>query len=155
MRWWILSAQMDLSPCTRVYIRGGRWVSNWRDSGLRDLVLVYQKIFGSFPADVVDILCGIPVWYRGASAICLELPSRPNLWKGLWDSSGASLSLLYTSNWQFRESCLLAIFGLPWPMTLSKVIEDFPEDIVGVSATPSADYLFKVREDGRKLCTPP
>ncbi len=35
----------------------------------------YQKIFGSFPADVVDILLGIPVWYRGASAICLDLPS--------------------------------------------------------------------------------
>ena len=30
---------------------------------------------------------------------------------------------------------------------LSKVIEDFPEEITGVSATPAADYLFKVRED--------
>jgi hypothetical protein len=35
----------------------------------------YQKIFGSFPADVVDIPLGIPVWYGGASAICLDLPS--------------------------------------------------------------------------------
>jgi hypothetical protein len=34
---------------------------------------------------------------------------------------------------------------------LSKVIEDFPEEIMGVSATPAADYLFKVREDGKKL----
>jgi hypothetical protein len=34
---------------------------------------------------------------------------------------------------------------------LSKVIEDFPEQITGVSATPAADHLFKVREDGRKL----
>jgi hypothetical protein len=34
---------------------------------------------------------------------------------------------------------------------LSKVIEDFPEEITGVSATPAADRLFKVREDGRKL----
>ena len=34
---------------------------------------------------------------------------------------------------------------------LSKVIEDFPEEITGVSATPAVDYLFKVREDGRKL----
>ncbi len=34
---------------------------------------------------------------------------------------------------------------------LSKVIEDFPEEIMGVSATPAADHLFKVREDGRKL----
>ena len=35
----------------------------------------YQKIFGYFPADVVDILLGIPVWYHGASAICSDLPS--------------------------------------------------------------------------------
>jgi hypothetical protein len=34
---------------------------------------------------------------------------------------------------------------------LSKVIEDFPEEITGVSATLAADHLFKVREDGRKL----
>ena len=34
---------------------------------------------------------------------------------------------------------------------LSKVIEDFPEEIMGVSTTPAADYLFKVREDAKKL----
>ncbi len=34
---------------------------------------------------------------------------------------------------------------------LSKVIEDVPEEITGVSATPAADNLFKVREDGKKL----
>jgi hypothetical protein len=34
---------------------------------------------------------------------------------------------------------------------LSKVIADFPEEITGVSATPAADHLYKVREDGRKL----
>jgi hypothetical protein len=34
---------------------------------------------------------------------------------------------------------------------LSKVIEEFPEEITGVSAKPAADHLFKVREDGRKL----
>ncbi len=34
---------------------------------------------------------------------------------------------------------------------LSKVIDDFPEEITGVSATPAADHLFKVREDGVKL----
>jgi hypothetical protein len=33
---------------------------------------------------------------------------------------------------------------------LLKVMEDFPEEITGVS-TPAADHLFKVREDGRKL----
>ncbi len=34
---------------------------------------------------------------------------------------------------------------------LLKVIEDFPEEITGVSATLAADHLFKMREDGRKL----
>ncbi len=34
---------------------------------------------------------------------------------------------------------------------LSKMIEEFPEEIMGVSATPAADYLFKVRDDGKKL----
>ena len=34
---------------------------------------------------------------------------------------------------------------------LSNVIADFPEEIMGVSATPAADHLFKVREDGKKL----
>ncbi len=33
----------------------------------------------------------------------------------------------------------------------SKVIEEFPEEIVGKSAMPAADHLFKVREDGRQL----
>jgi hypothetical protein len=44
----------------------------------------YQKIFGSFSADLVDILLGIPVWYRGASTICLDLPSVESfekIWK--------------------------------------------------------------------------
>ena len=31
------------------------------------------------------------------------------------------------------------------------IIADFPEQITGVSATPAADHLFKVREDGKKL----
>jgi hypothetical protein len=32
---------------------------------------------------------------------------------------------------------------------LSSIIADFPEQITGVSATPAADHLFKVREDGK------
>jgi hypothetical protein len=31
------------------------------------------------------------------------------------------------------------------------VIEDFPEEIMVVFVTPAVDYLFKVRENGRKL----
>jgi hypothetical protein len=34
---------------------------------------------------------------------------------------------------------------------VSKIIEDFPEEIVGKSSTPAGDHLFKIREDGRKL----
>ena len=34
---------------------------------------------------------------------------------------------------------------------ITKIIEEFPEEITSTSATPAADYLFAVREDGRKL----
>jgi hypothetical protein len=34
---------------------------------------------------------------------------------------------------------------------LRKVIKEFPEDITGVCATPAGDYLFKVRDDRKKL----
>ncbi len=34
---------------------------------------------------------------------------------------------------------------------IKKVIREFPEEITGVCATPASDYLFKVREDGKKL----
>jgi len=33
----------------------------------------------------------------------------------------------------------------------SKIITEFPEEIKGTYATPAADHLFKVRDDGRKL----
>jgi hypothetical protein len=34
---------------------------------------------------------------------------------------------------------------------IEKIIDEFPEEITSTSATPAADYLFTVREDGRKL----
>jgi hypothetical protein len=34
---------------------------------------------------------------------------------------------------------------------LSKVIADFPEEIIGKASTPAVDHLFKVRDEGRKL----
>ncbi len=34
---------------------------------------------------------------------------------------------------------------------LKKVMEEFPEEITGVCATPANDYLFKVCENGTKL----
>ncbi len=34
---------------------------------------------------------------------------------------------------------------------IQNVTKEFPEKITGVCATPASNYLFKVREDGRKL----
>jgi hypothetical protein len=34
---------------------------------------------------------------------------------------------------------------------ITKIINEFPDKITSTSATPAADYLFAVREDGRKL----
>ncbi len=34
---------------------------------------------------------------------------------------------------------------------VSKIIKDFPEEIVGKSSTPAGDHLFKIREDEWKL----
>jgi hypothetical protein len=34
---------------------------------------------------------------------------------------------------------------------ISKIIKEFPEEIIGKSATPAGDHLFKIKEDGRKL----
>jgi hypothetical protein len=77
----------------------------------------YQNIFGSFPADVVDILLGIPVWYHGASAICLDLPSVESFEKiqkllvvPVCHRRTPAIGL-------FSKSRLLGIIGLPWPMT--------------------------------------
>ena len=45
--------------------------------------------------------------------------------------SGACLSPAYTSDWQFIESRLLAIFGLPWPMTLAPMNEAIRHETSG------------------------
>jgi hypothetical protein len=34
---------------------------------------------------------------------------------------------------------------------ISKIIKDFPEEIIGKTSTPAGDHLFKIREDGCKL----
>jgi hypothetical protein len=34
---------------------------------------------------------------------------------------------------------------------VSKIIKEFPEEILGKQATPAGNHLFKVREDGTKL----
>ena len=44
-------------------------------------------------------------------------------WKDLEDPGGACLSPSHTSDWLFSELRLLAIVGLPWPMTLTPMNE--------------------------------
>ncbi len=119
VRWW--TCQMDLSPRTRVYIQGGRWVSNrsgfwpvWSGTVLqipikRSLDLFQMMWWISYLGLWYDIVAHQP-----SAWICHLL----NLWKDLEDPGGACLSLPYTSNWLFSKLYLLAIFGLPWPMTL-------------------------------------
>jgi hypothetical protein len=34
---------------------------------------------------------------------------------------------------------------------ISKIIKEFPEEIIGKTSTPAGDYLFKIRGDGCKL----
>ncbi len=112
---------MDLSPRTKVYIQGGCWVSNW--SGFWPIwsgTVLQIPIKRSF--DLFWLMWWISylglrygIMARQPSAwICHLL----NLWKDSEDPGGACLSLLYTSDWLFSKSRLLAIIGLPWPMTL-------------------------------------
>jgi hypothetical protein len=83
----------------------------------------YQKIFGFFPADVVDILLGIPVWYRDTSAICLDLPSVESFEK-IWNIHVVPVCHHLTpAIGYFSKSRLLAIIGLPWPMMLTQCLE--------------------------------
>ncbi len=34
---------------------------------------------------------------------------------------------------------------------ISRIIKEFPEEIIGKLATPAGDHLFKIREDGQKF----
>ncbi len=62
-----LTPRMDLSPCTRVYIRGGHWVGHLFEfppvQSDTSLKIPIKRSLDLFPADMVDILLGIPVWY--------------------------------------------------------------------------------------------
>ncbi len=61
VRWWASPPPMDLSPCTRVYIQGGRWVSNWSGFCPYDLVLSYR--FLSKDRWIFSGWCGgYPTW---------------------------------------------------------------------------------------------
>jgi hypothetical protein len=62
-----LTPQTDLSPRTRVYIKGSRWVGHlFEFRPVRfdtSLQIPIKRSLDLFPADVVDILLGIPVCY--------------------------------------------------------------------------------------------
>ncbi len=34
---------------------------------------------------------------------------------------------------------------------VSKIVKEFPEEIIGKTSAPAGDHLFKIKEDGRKL----
>ncbi len=118
-----LTPQMDLSPPTRVYVRGGRWVCHLfefqpvrSDTSLqipikRSLDLFRLMWWISYLGFRYDIVAHQP-----SAWICHLL----NFWKDLEDPGGACLSPLYTSDWLFSELRLLGIIGSPWPMTLSQ-----------------------------------
>ncbi len=81
----------------------------------------HQKIFGSFPADVVDILLGIPVWYvvrQPSARIWCQSVSFEKIWKILVVPvyHRHTPAIRY-----FSKACLLGINGSPWPMTVISV----------------------------------
>ncbi len=111
VRWWTSPPQMDRSPCTRVYIRGGLWVSNrsgfwpvWSGTVLQipikrslDLFRLMWWIF--YLGLRYDIMaCQPSAW------ICHLF----NLWKDSEDPGGACLSPSYTSIWLFSKSRLFS-----------------------------------------------
>ncbi len=51
---------------------------------------------------------------------------------------------------EFDYSCIEEV-KINMQKYIVKIIDEFPEEITSTSATPAADYLFAVREDGRKL----
>ncbi len=116
VRWWASPPHIDLSPCTRVYIRGGCWVRSewilpvWSGTVLQIPIKRSLDLFQlSYLGLRYDIVARQP-----SAWIC----PLSNSWKDSEDPGGACLSPLYTRNWLFSKSRLLAIVGLPWPMTL-------------------------------------
>ncbi len=126
------------------------------DSGPCDLVLVYRflwKIFGSFLADVLAILHRIPVWYHGASAICLDLPSVRIFEKIREILVVPVCHRSYTSDNRFNESGHLVIFWLPWPMTLAPTNEAIRHETSGKKRPyPSRQQNDQLDEMSCKRC---
>ncbi len=100
----------------------------------------YQKIFGSFPA-VVDILLGIPVWYCGTSAICLDLPSVESFEKIRKIMVVPVCHRCTPAIGYFIKSRLLAIIGSPWFMTLAPTNEAIRHETSNKNLIPQGKKL--------------
>ncbi len=116
----LLTSQMDLSPCTRVYIRGGQWASHlFRFWPVQSGTILQIPIKRSL--DLFRLMWWLSyVGYRydmWRVSHLLGSDVSLNLWKDLEDPGGACLSPSYTSNKRFTKICLLAILKLPWHMT--------------------------------------
>ncbi len=129
-----LTPQMDLSPRTRVYVRGGRWAGHLLEfRPVRSATNLQIPIKRSL--DLFRLMWWIS--YLGFRYdIVVRQPSAwichlSNLWKDSEDPGGACLSPSYTSDWLFSESRLLAIIGLPWPMTLAPTNEAIRHETSG------------------------
>ncbi len=124
-----LTSQMDLSPRTRVYMQGDRWTSHlsgfwpvWSGTVLQIPIKRSLDLFRRISTLRYDIVA------RQPSAWICHLSI---LWKDSEDLGGACLSPSYTSDWLFRKSRLLAIIGLPWPMTLTPTNEAIRHETCG------------------------
>ncbi len=120
------SSWKDLSSCIRVYVQGESWVRIQpypRPVGSHRYAQIPSEI--SFGSKRSSACWRIGFLHRNASiniwCIChLSRSVICSSWSIFKRSSGACLSLLYTSNRHFNKLCHLAILSgdtQPWPMT--------------------------------------
>ncbi len=129
-----LTPRVDLTPHTRVYIQGGRWVGHLfefrpvrSDTSLQIPIKRSLDLFRlMWWISYLGFQWGI-VAHQPSAWIC----HLSNLWKDSEDPGGACLSPLYTSDWLFSEAHPLAIIGSPWPMTLTPTNEAIRHETSG------------------------
>jgi hypothetical protein len=113
LRWWASPPQLDLldlSHCTRVYVRGRRWVRSWSE-----IYLVWSDTYLQIPTKrslgLSWLRCRLNL-HRNAGTVCgastmyLDLTSA---FKEVKDPDGFCMSPLYTSDRHFSEPRHLAI----------------------------------------------
>jgi hypothetical protein len=129
-----LTPHVDLSLCTRVYIRGSRWVGH-----LFEFRPVQSDTSLQIPIKRSLDLFRLMWWisYLGFQ-YCMWHVSHllgsdvsPNLWKDSEDPGGACLSPSYTSVGLFSELRPLGIIRSPWHMTLAPTNEAIRHETSG------------------------